>query len=400
MKILTTSYGGSHVKTIEPILEELVVRGHECLYMPQTVASINPSLKVKRISFLDYANIKDPQVLDYGKKLVVTHHNSYVMDYEASIIYLETIFKELVSQIGENLAWEKYNEIGLRACNPVNYMQNVIKIECPDFVFASNAPRMERAFLNAAVAMGIPNICVIDFQGLREIDWLKSSLSCDSIAVGSLVTVDRLIENGGNPNSIYLTGSPLFEEINNSKLIQSALKWRYQNKIEQCKVVLFIEQPDFKFPNLPNKIRAKISEIFLKNNYKFVTRFHPSRSREDLAEYPEEKLSPPSQMVEEIVHACDVCVMMTSTVGWMALMANKPLVVVNVSSTSQYLNIGEGDGALQISSIDELENGINLVLTQNPISKKLSENRLHLPKFDNSIKKIADLIEENYWKKC
>lgn len=51
MKILATSYGGSHIKTIEPILIELSMRGHECIYMPQTVASIKPSLGMKVFHF-------------------------------------------------------------------------------------------------------------------------------------------------------------------------------------------------------------------------------------------------------------------------------------------------------------------------------------------------------------
>jgi hypothetical protein len=394
MKILATSYGGSHIKTIGPLLSELVDRGHDCIYMPQTVASISASLNVKCISFMDYANKNDPDVLKYGEKLALNHHNPRVMTYEASVVYLGTLFTELVSQVGEVLAWSKYNQIGLRACNPVGYMQNLLSLVSPDFVVASNAPRMERALLNAAVVKDIPNICVVDFQGLRALDWLKSPLSCDSIAVNSKLTVDKLIESGRDSGSIYLTGSPLFESVNKTAVIECAAKWRAKNKLENQVTVLFAEQPDFKYPELPKKIRKKLAEICFKKNFKLITRFHPSQPSDRAAEYPGEIISPSLQMVEEVVNACDVCVTMTSTVGWMSLMANKPTIIINVSSTSSFLKIEQSDGALQINSLDELENGLNMILTESFMSIMLERRRKNIPKFDSPTMKIADLNEK------
>jgi hypothetical protein len=396
MKILATSYGGSHIKTIEPILIELSIRGHECIYMPQTVASIKPHLGIKNIAFLDYSNNTDYEILKYGKKLAIKHHNPRVMSYEESVVYLGTIFKELVSQIGEDLAWQNYNEIGLRACNPVRFMLNLLDIECPDFVIATNAPRMERALLNAAVIKRIPNICVVDFQGLRAIDWLKSPEYCDHIAVGAQVTIDKLIENGRSPKSIHLTGSPLFGNINKPEIIKFAKNWKIENNLTNQILILFIEQPDFKYPNLPAEIRIRLNEICKKNNYKMITRFHPSLKQEIKPKYLGEVISPASEMVEMVVNACDVCVTMTSTVGWMALMANKPLININLSSTSCYMSIKEDDGAMQVNSLENLQDALRLVLSDDPVSTKLEKNRKNIQKFDDSAIKIADLVEDIY----
>lgn len=397
MKILATSYGGSHNKTIQPILTELHTRGHQCTYMPQTVSSLtSPTVGIRRISFLDYANTNDEEILKYGEKLAIKHHNPQVMTYIESIIYLGTIFKELVIQVGENLAWQYYNKYGLRVCNPIQYMLDLISVERPDFVVATNAPRMERALLNAAVIKRIPNICVVDFQGLRELDWLKSPSSCDNISVGAQVTIDKLIENGRNPKSIYLTGSPLFENINRQEIVADAAKWRIEKKLEKETLILFIEQPDFEYPSLSEEIRAKLNEICEKNKYKIITRFHPSQKREIGIKYNSEIVSLDSEMVEVVVHACDVCVTMTSTVGWMALMANKPLININLSSTSRYMSISEDDGALQLSSLQALENALGLVLSENPVSVKLAKNRMKIQRFEDASKKIVDLIEKIY----
>lgn len=391
MRVLATSYGGSHIKTLEPILNELIIRGHECVYMPQTAAIISIQTKIKTISFMDYVDKKDNLIIEYGKKLAEKHHNSRVMEYDRSVLYLGTLFKELVDQSGEEIAWKKYNKYGLRVCNPIKYMLNVIGQEKPDFVIATNAPRMERALLNAAVLNKIKNICVVDFQGLRSIDWLASSKSCDAIAVNAQITIDKLIEKGRKSSDIYLTGSPLFENIN--KNIESAKKWRTENKLDDKKIIFFADQPDYKLIDLPLKIRIKLHEICQKNNLVLITRFHPSLKRNE-KKFPNELISKNSQPVEEIVNACDLCITMTSTVGWMAILANKPTVIVNMSSTSSFLKITDKEGASVVNSIEEIEGSILTLLNENLISKELTKKRMMVQKYENSTKVIVDVIDK------
>lgn len=90
---------------------------------------------------------------------------------------------------------------------------------------------------------------------------------------------------------------------------------------------------------------------------------------------------------------------MTSTVGWMALLANKPLLILNISSTSDWVNISKRDGALLINSLDKLEEGLKLMLNDSPLSKVLRKNRMYLPRFDNPTKSIVNIIEKMYWSK-
>lgn len=92
MKIFATSYGGSHIKTIKPVIEELAKRGHSCIYMPQTVVTKDEFDGISIVSCHDYIDYTNPEIMKYGKILAEKHHTDGVMEYHKSVAYLGQLF--------------------------------------------------------------------------------------------------------------------------------------------------------------------------------------------------------------------------------------------------------------------------------------------------------------------
>lgn len=297
--------------------------------------------------------------------------------------------------MGEDKTWEVYNKYGLRGLNPVGYMKKVIMHLSPDFVIATNAPRMERAALHAATLLNIKNICIVDFQGLREIDWLKDARCCSSVAVNSIGVYEKLIEAGRDQSSVYITGSPLFEKV--SIMFEESLDNNRGGAkiIENSRpVIFFAEQQVSVYKDLSAEMRNKLYATCQKHGWILKIRPHPNT----IHKYEETIvdgliISGQQTAVEDDVLSCDVCVTITSTVGWMALMANKPLLVVTHPTESKYYDVGVKNGAFVLDSIDEMESCLLNIINGRNESKSFMNKMGFADRYPFATRNIVDLIE-------
>jgi predicted glycosyltransferase len=399
MKIFATSYGGSHVKTIKPVIKELAKRGHACIYMPQTIVNKDEFDDVSVVSCQDFIDSDNEKIKQYGEILAQKHHSDHVMQYHESVSYLGQLFYDNYLAYGEEKSWEIYHKHGLAGFNPVAYMKKVLMHFSPDFVIATNAPRMERAALHVATMLNIKNLCIVDFQGLREIEWLKDVRYCSALAVNSSAVCKKLIDAGRSPSSIYITGSPLFEKI--SLMSQEQIK-NYNKDfafVENRKpIIFFAEQQVSVYRDLSISIKHKLYEACQKYGWILKIRRHPNTISEVGEHIPEGVIiSCGKTAVEDDVLSCDVCVTITSTVGWMALVAGKPLLVVPHSSESKNYDVGERDGAFVMNSIDEIEGCLLKIINGTGGSKTFINKSEFIERHPFASKNIASLIENFSW---
>ena len=228
-----------------------------------------------------------------------------------------------------------------------------------------------------------------------EESWLSRPDNGSIVAVSRPDVINRLAASGRERKDIFLTGSPMFDQLADSSLHEEGLKWRADRNINIYeKVIFWAEQPEPLEPDLPRKVRSHLVNICRKNGWKLVVRLHPSSTDATKEQIPDDCIqSHAHESLAQLIHACDVAVTLTSTVGWEVLLSLKPLLVINVSPYSSMVSYGQDDGALTIEKLDDAEKGINLLFSNNSDCKRLSDLRKALPKPGFATKKICDLIE-------
>ncbi len=396
-KILFCSYGGGHVTAIIPVFKAMEKRGYSCQYLALTTAGdIAARAGIKHTRPIDYININDPVIQKWGRKLAAIHHtDGKGISIDESIAYLGTLFRDLAIDIGESDAWEQYKKHGLNAFCPVYFMHKVLQQEKPDVVVATTSPRMEKAILRAAFQLNIPSLCMIELFGIQEESWLSRPDNGDFLAVSRTEVINRLTACGRKRADFFLTGSPMFDQLANPKLKQKGCEWRKEREVDENQTLIFwAEQPEPLEPELPRRVRNHLAEICRKNGWKLVVRLHPSSTDENKERIPDDCIQSYSyEDLPSVIHACDVTVTLTSTVGWEALLSLKPLLVIKISHYQDMVSYGKDDGALTVSTLKDAEQGLVTLLTTNEVSEKLAKLRENLPKPGKATQNICELLE-------
>lgn len=382
---------------ILPVLDAMTKRGHDCLYMALTTAGdIARRAGISHVRPIDYVDMDDPNIQRWGRKLAKLHHtDGKGLSLDESIGYLGVSFRDLASDLGVDAAWERYGKDGLNAFCPVYFMRDVIQEEKPDVVVATTSPRMEKAVLRAAYQLGIPSLCMVELFGLMEESWLGRPDNGHVTAVSRPDVMGRLTAAGRERCDIYLTGSPMFDQLADPSLPAAGRKWREQRGIGNDEILIFwAEQPEPLEPDLPRRVRNHLAGICRVNGWKLVIRLHPSSTDESKESIPQGSLqSHAHEPLTHVIHACDVGVTLTSTVGWEVLLSMKPLMVMTISPYSNMVTYGQDDGALALASLKDAEKGLKTLLYDDKEAERLASLRDALPKPGMATQKICHLIE-------
>lgn len=398
MKILFCSYGGGHVAAILPVLNAMKERGHECLYLALTTAgSVAERSSVPHVKVINYVDMNESCIQQWGLRLASRHHtDGKGISQEDSVAYLGTSFCDLARDVGEDVAWDRYEREGLNAFCPVHFMRGVLKKEQPDFVVATNSPRMEKAVLRAAYQLGIPSLCMVDLFGLLEESWLSRPDNGHLLSVARPDIANRLVAAGRERKDIFLTGSPIFDQLVDPSLPVAGKNWREERGVAPEDVLVFwAEQPEPPDPELPRRVRNYLAEVCHRNGWKLVVRLHPSSTDASKEVLPEGVLqSYAHEPLTHVIHACDIGVTLTSTVGWELLLSSKPLLVISISCYSDLVTYGQDDGALAVVSLDDAEQGLKTLLFDEDVATRLALLREALPKPGGATEKVCHLIEK------
>ena len=189
----------------------------------------------------------------------------------------------------------------------------------------------------------------------------------------------------------------MFQGLDAPALIEAGKAWREARHITPEETVIFwAEQPE-PMPgdqNLPRETREHIASICRKRDWKCVMRLHPGSTDMHGIVLPKGVIqSLPNEPLHPAVAACNALITLTSTVGWEALLMDKPVLIPKTSIYFDKTSFGNQDGALTVERTEDIESGLHTLLSENPLSKTLADYRAALPQSSDSIEKICHIIE-------
>lgn len=389
------AYGGGHVAALAPVAKKLEETGHEVVFLALTTAkNYLDKRNIKSIGFKDILFLADNAAIEYGQKLAANLEGRAV-SHEESVAYLGMSYSDLAAQYGGAEAEKLYAQHKRQAFLPVASLKKALLHYKPDIVVATNSPRAERAAIIAAGKLKIPAVCVVDLFAVKEIDWIGKPGFADRICVLNNNVKDRFIEAGRALSDVVVTGNPAFDALLEEKTRQAGAGLRKQRGWDDGKInILWASQPEpLKHPfsnvkgdpHLPYDIENRLREFVAENDgFRLVVRYHPSQN-DVFREGKNVDFSPAHDEVAAVIHACDMCVTITSTVALEAHIAGKPVITVDKSIFTEEAPFSKMGIALGVKEIAALPEAILTQLKQ-AIAQKQQESK-------NATDKVIESIE-------
>lgn len=369
-RVMLVGYGAGHIGMLIPVIKHLQqMASVEIIVLGLTTA--REKLAAAGIPYLGYADLAKgfdnfPEVTALGERLAADLPAGPV-PREESVAYLGTNYAELVCTFGAHEAALRYKSEGRQAFLPVNFMKRVLEKYQPDLVVATNSPRTERAAILAAGELRIPALCLIDLFARQEVVWIGTPGYADRICVLSAGVRDWLVAHGRSAAEIAVTGNPAFDPLANPAVAQKRDAVRQAHGwAEGQQVILFASQVEparHPFtgipgdPALPREIeRALFGIVAGHSDYRLILRRHPSESVEDSVVPERVEIGEKSENLATLLHAVDLVVVMSSTVGLEAALAGKPVVSVDMSvftPDAPYASMGISLGVARLDALEE-----------------------------------------------
>jgi len=364
--VLFVAYGGGHVTMLRPVAQAAIAAGMRIGFLGLTTAQAD--LKRNDLDYFGFAELEganDPDVQALGRELVGPEMAVSPVPYHESVAYHGLSFRDLVADVGEDAARQRYSQHARQAFLPVQTMTTMLESLRPKVVVATNSPRAERALFHAAASLSIPSVCVVDLFAIQEVKWITQPGYADVICVLNEQVRQWMVENGSAPHQVLVTGNPAFDALTDGNSAPAGLAFRAEKKFSQDdKVILWasnVEPERHPFTgapgnsNLPRQIEAQLRDIISHHDdWRLVVRYHPSETVPFVPQ-PNVSLSERSEALHILVHAVDVVVVMSSTVGLEAHLAGRPVISVEMSVFAEdapYSRMGISDGVTQLDQLE------------------------------------------------
>lgn len=370
MKVLFVSYGGGHVEMCLPVMRALRERVPGCearILALTTAAGVARRAGEQPLGFRDFCTgAEGERALRYGGQLIGDQQHPDV-NREESLAYLGLNFLEWVQELGEDAAWQRWRATGRQGFRPVRLLRRILAELKPDVVVATNSPRSEQAAIEAAPALGIPTLSMVDLFALPGDPYRERRVHADRITVLSDATRDNLVQAGVPPERIVVTGNPAFDGLAGDEARAAAARFRAERGWGERPVVLWAghmepddADPRWAGPALGDAVLHVLSDwIHSRDDACLAVRYHPNewhRFRPP-ATHPRVHWSQPDrETLLPVLAAADVVIVQATTVGAQAHAAGKQVLGLAFSPLVQrsgmdYARLGMG---LAAHDLDEL----------------------------------------------
>lgn len=375
MRALFVCYGGGHVEMCLPVMQALrqLVQGCTATIMALTTAyEAARGAGETPLGYRDFAQgpLTLPgaaQALEYGLELLPGHEHPCVAPQESQA-YLGFNFLEWVQVLGETGARERWREKGRYGFRPVNFFSQVLQALKPDVVVSTNAPRSEQAVIEAASALGIPSLCMVDLFALPGDPFLQRRVHAQRIAVWAEATQRNLLAAGVEPSRIVVTGNAAFDALKSPQAQAEGAKWRTARGWQDRHVVLWAghkepldAQPaELAGMRLGEMVQHRLVDwVLARDDLCLVVRYHPNEWHEFSPPplHPRIHWScPGSEPLLPVLLGSDQVVVQATSVGVQASTAGKRVLSLDFSPLVQrsgmdYARFGVAQG---VPSLDQL----------------------------------------------
>jgi hypothetical protein len=369
MKVLFVTYGGGHVEMCLPAMRALRARVPSCdarILALTTAAGVARRAGEQPLGFGDFLGADRARALAYGEQLLGEQQHPDVARAE-SLAYLGLNFLEWVQELGEEGAWERWRREGRQGFRPVRLMQRILRELQPDVLVATNSPRAEQAAIEAAHALGIPTLSLVDLCALPGDPYRARTVHADRIAVLSEGTRDNLVQAGVDPARIIVTGNPAFDALSGDEAQQAGRRLRAQLGWGERPVVLWAghmepgdADPRWAGEALGQAVQDQLLAWTLqREDACLAIRYHPNEWHRFIPPAPHPRVhwsQPDREGLLPVLAAADVVVVQATTVGAQAHAAGKQVLGLSFSPLVQrsgmdYGRLGLGIGVPSLEAL-------------------------------------------------
>lgn len=356
---------------LAPVARSLMAHGHSLVFLALTTAGAYlERAGIPCIGYRDLPEANKPDAISWGHKLTRDLPSGGTVPLAESIAYMGLNYRELVAEHGEERAAHLFAEKGRQAFCPVGLFKRWLRELAPSLVIATSAPRSEQAVLKAASQLGIASICAVDLFGRYEIQWIKEHNYATRICVLNEQVRGAFVAAGCRADAVVTTGNPAFDRLQHAEVREAgrALR-RAKGWAEDDTAILWASQvepehhpyaPRIGDPTLPRRIEANLRDFIReREKHRLVVRHHPSESVQFQPGQVRVDNSPSSEDLATLLHAVDIVVITTSTVGLEAHLAGRPVLSVKGSVFTQDSPYGEMGIVVEVESADLLSDALS-----------------------------------------
>lgn len=373
MKVLFVSYGGGHVEMCLPVMRALRARVPGCearLLALTTAAGAARRAGEEPLGFLDFCSGPEcERALRYGEQLIGDQQHPDV-SREESLAYLGLNFLEWVDELGEEGAWQRWRESGRQGFRPVRLFRRILDELRPDVVVATNSPRSEQAAIEAAHALGIPTLSMVDLFVLPGDPYRARSVHADRITVLSEATRSNLVDAGVPAERIVVTGNPAFDQLTGAEAHAAGERFRAERGWGDRAVVLWAghmepadADPRWTGTALGQAVQDTLVRWTLaRDDACLAIRYHPNEWHRFTEPAPHPRVQwnrPDREPLLPVLAAADIVIVQATTVGAQAHAAGKQVLGLSFSPLVQrsgmdYGRLGMGLGVPALENLPEL----------------------------------------------
>ena len=390
--IFIVSYGAGHAAALAPVAANLVLAGHQVVCVGLTTApAVFARFGIESLGVRDLIGFSRNYRFAHrlGRRLMATADRHSQVDQLETDAYMGVGFLALVRGRGLRDARVAFSNRGRQSFCPTEFFEEIFSVLAPSVVVATSAPRSERAAIEAARALGIKRVCLVDLYAPFEVEWCASNDYADMICVLSEAVRAHMQVNGVAGYKVKVTGNPSFDRL--KKLDKTKLRNRFRvvRAIpENALVVAWISQEEPRKhpfcdlvgdPQLPAQIENALAAYFLQRaDVWVIIRMHPSEKRERQRLGAHVIYSDISESLDELLCGVDVVLTSGSTVGIEAAMLDTPVAQYTKSIFSASLPLAAMGLAVPIDALFDLgpkvEELFSLKQSANPIVQSLRQN--------------------------
>jgi hypothetical protein len=325
-QVLFVAYGSGHIKMLVPVAQALQASGlaHPVVLALTTAAPVARAAGLDVRQFKDFVGPQDADALQQGRRLSADL-GTPLPDPEESAAYLGLSHADLVAAVGAVQAEAAYRRLGRQAFFPVPTLLRILDRLRPDLVVATSAPRAERAAIVAARARGIPAVCVVDLFARHEVQWVGAPDHADRVCVLNSAVREVLIAAGRAPHQVVVTGNPGFDALNTAQAVAAGRALRLGQGWADRTVLLWptqVEPAVHPFTGragdaaLPGRVLQQLVQWTLGHDKAVLcVRPRAGEASPALPKHPRIVLTGQAVPLPALLHATDLVVTLTSTVG-------------------------------------------------------------------------------------
>lgn len=351
--VLFVTYGGGHVQMVMPVAERLRSEGvRTCILALTTAIGMVESSGLPFFTYADLPQFTDPATQSCGARLAADLPSNGVLPAIETQAYLGINYRDMERSLGPDEAAAIWAKVGRQAFHPVSTLREVMDDIRPALVVTTNSPRSEKAAVEAATALGIPAVAMVDMFALHEMKWLSRPDFGRHLFVLDESVRQRMIQLGRPANEVTVTGNPAFDSLHSAEVmaagraLRAARGWGTDGRL----VILSASTPEPELhpftgepanPALPRMVEEELRRIVTNDTrLELVIRRHPS---EDQSVVIADRISPSprSDDISSVLHAVDLVVVTCSTVGLQAYLAGVPVISVEGSVFTKDAPYGE-----------------------------------------------------------